>query len=48
MAYKKCEDCGKTTKDVEEEYDPVQEEVYDELVPIQVCGDCYQERMDEI
>jgi len=48
MAYKKCEDCGKAKKDVKEKWDPVQDEVYGELVLIQVCEDCFQKRMDEI
>lgn len=48
MAYKKCEDCGKSKKDVEEDWDPYQNEVYNIKLLIQVCGDCFQERMDEI
>lgn len=43
-----CECCGKLKPDVETCDDPFLAEVYQEIVSLDICGDCYRDRRDEI
>jgi hypothetical protein len=43
-----CEWCGKIKPDVEMCDDPFLAEVYRESCPLDICGDCFQDRKDEI
>jgi hypothetical protein len=43
-----CDDCGKSTPDVQKTTCPYAEEINDEVVNICVCDDCYQERAWDI
>jgi len=48
MAYKKCDNCGESKKDVEEDWDPFLLEIHDEKVSMKLCRNCYQERINDI
>ena len=43
-----CDDCKKASADVHKVYCPYQEEIYDELVEVQLCDDCYYDRCFDI
>ena len=44
----KCEQCGATSPEVVETCCPFAMEIYDEMIPMNLCPDCYQERCDDI
>jgi hypothetical protein len=43
-----CEWCGKRKPDVQMCDDPFQADVYQESYPVDICGDCYQDRADQV
>jgi hypothetical protein len=44
----KCEQCGQDKDDVGIVTDPYAADVLDEEVEMQLCGDCYRQRADDI
>lgn len=43
-----CDDCGVSSPEVEDHYDPYFWEVYDEQRPCTLCKQCYKERSYDI
>ena len=43
-----CDDCGKANEDVRSTNCPYAEEIYDSIVPCNLCSDCYHERCMDI
>ena len=43
-----CEQCGIEKLDAKDCDDPYAEEVNDHLVPMVLCAECYQDRLDDI
>ncbi len=43
-----CDDCGKTSEEVSLVTDPYSAEINNEFIEMQLCDDCYQDRIDDI
>jgi len=43
-----CDDCGEEGADVEATNCPFAKEVYDDFIEMNLCDECYQERMMDI
>ena len=44
----KCDECGKTSEDVEDTFCPYDEEINGVKTPMKLCKDCYSASCDEI
>jgi len=43
-----CDDCKKEKEDVKDTTCPYSEDIYDEMIGVKLCDDCYHERAMDI
>lgn len=43
-----CQQCGVTSRDVYEDYDPYAQEIFDELILVTLCPHCFDESAADI